>query len=192
VFDKVNLRDNRYPIGATGLAFCYLLITGISAFKQTDTNTEQKISSNTVSQNQTTQAPQDYSLISEFHLFGQPNIPDSALPDGLPPETELELKLKGVFYFPNQYAHAIIESSDQIQKTYKVNDTLPGGAVLKSIQDDKVILSTNKRDELLILDKIKLEQTDTNGEAQEESVPVEEEQQQEPESTEETETQPLE
>lgn len=96
------------------------------------------------------EARQDFMLISEFHLFGHPDSASSS-PDGIAPETAQQLTLKGVFYLAGNDAHAIIESADQSQKTYQINDTLPGGAILQAIENNRIILLTDKRRESLFL-----------------------------------------
>jgi general secretion pathway protein C len=99
---------------------------------------------------------QDLLEISSWHLFGQEDVSSnnsSGASTATIPETELELKLQGVFTIsePVNYAHAFIESSDKIQKSYKLNDTLPGGATLKAIENEKIIILRNNRQESLSL-----------------------------------------
>ncbi len=109
-------------------------------------------------QNLEPQTPQDFSSIGDFHLFGRPkNAASSSFP-GLPAESTLPLKLKGVLYLPDKQAYAIIEASDQNQKTYRINDALPGGAMLQTIESNSVIISSGKRQESLALTQTKLEQ----------------------------------
>jgi type II secretory pathway component PulC len=61
--------------------------------------------------------------------------------------------LQGVFFLAQhpKMAHAIIESADQIQKTYKINDELPGGAILQAIERNKIILLRDNQQEYLEL-----------------------------------------
>jgi type II secretion system protein C len=102
--------------------------------------------------------PQDFLEISDWHLFGQADVA-LASPSGAVPETQLQLKLQGVLTTSEHYhnAHAIIETSKQIQKTYKINDELPGGATLKAIENDKIIILRNNRQESLSLERQKPE-----------------------------------
>ena len=162
VFDSADSRTKLLPILATGLAFTYL-ISGIPAI--TGTETEPATPQASVTQSHALQTPQDFSLISDFHLFGQSS---SASPSaaGLPPETTQQLQLKGVLYLPDKHAYAIIESSDQHQKTYQINDTLPGGAILQAIESNSIVIMTDDRQESLILTKTKLEQTQPAAEEQ--------------------------
>lgn len=157
VFDSTYSKTTLLPILATGLAFTYL-ISGISAI--TGTETEPATPKTSVTQSHELQTPQDFSLISDFHLFGQSS---SASPSatGLPPETTQQLHLKGVLYLPDKHAYAIIESSDQHQKTYKINDTLPGGAILQAIESNSIVILADNRQESLILTKTKQEQPAT-------------------------------
>jgi type II secretory pathway component PulC len=113
------------------------------------------------------QTQQDFSLISGFHLFGHPAVASSSA-EFLAESTQA-LQLKGVLYLPDKQAHAIIESAEHSQKTYRINDTLPGGAVLQAIADHSIILVTHNGQELLTLDKTKPEfakVTDTQAEPQ--------------------------
>jgi general secretion pathway protein C len=100
----------------------------------------------------------DYLLISDWHLFGQA-VDGLSFPNGMVPETQLQLKLQGVFTLSehDDYAHAIIETPDQIQKAYKINDALPGGATLKAIENDKIIILRNNQQESLALGRQKPE-----------------------------------
>jgi type II secretory pathway component PulC len=104
------------------------------------------------SDTETAPKQQDATQITTWHLFGLP--PDqSATASGEPIATELELVLQGVFFLAQhpKMAHAIIESADQIQKTYKINDELPGGAILQAIERNKIILLRDNQQEYLEL-----------------------------------------
>ena len=102
---------------------------------------------------------QDFSLISGFHLFGQ--SADASITAGLPAKSTQALQLKGVLYLPDHQAHAIIESTEHSQKNYRINDTVPGGAVLQAINANSIILVTDNGQESLTLDKTKIGQTVT-------------------------------
>jgi type II secretory pathway component PulC len=159
VFDSADSRTKLLPILATGLAFTYL-ISGIPAM--TGTETEPATPQANVTPSHALQTPQDFSLISDFHLFGQSSSAStSASATGVPPETTQQLHLKGVLYLPDKHAYAIIESSDQHQKTYKINDTLPGGAILQAIESNSIVILADNRQESLILTKTKQEQPAT-------------------------------
>lgn len=167
VFDSIDSRANLLPILATGLASAYLIVN-IVAMTQSGTETEITVKT-TLAQKPERQATQDFSLIGEFHLFGRPDSASSSV-DGLPPETTQPLKLKGVFYLPDRHAHAIIEASDQSQKTYRINDTLPGGAVLQSIESNSVVIIADDRQESLVLTKTQLAQPEAQPAAEEQPV----------------------
>lgn len=150
---------------ATGLAFGYLL-HAIAPLLLTPLKTEveqegsQASESPLVSEsNGTEKEAQDFLQISEWHLFGHSAPVLSPSEAGVTPQTQLELKLQGIFYLAQHQknAHAIIESSDQIQKAYKINDELPGGAILQAIENEKIIILINNRQEFLSLDRNKSE-----------------------------------
>jgi general secretion pathway protein C len=99
----------------------------------------------------------DFLEISHWHLLGQADL--SSVPGGQLPETQLQLKLQGLLTVgkQNKQAHAIITSADQAQKTYKINDELPGGGTLHKIETDKVIILRDNQQETLTLERQKLE-----------------------------------
>lgn len=83
--------------------------------------------------------------IPNWHLFGNANI------HTIPLSTH-GLILMGVFL--NEAAHtseAIITHPGYSQKTYHVNDTLPGGSILRAILNDAVILEYHGQEERLVL-----------------------------------------
>ena len=84
--------------------------------------------------------PQPVMNIAQFHLFG---IYDASL-DNLP-ETQLQLTLQGtiVNLLQPDLSHAIISSPGQSSKVYHPGDPLPGGATLKRVLKDEVILENN-------------------------------------------------
>ena len=68
------------------------------------------------------------------------------------PETKLNLKLRGVFASQNQEAsHAIIADARGDEDSYRVGSEVPGGAILKEIHSDHVIILHNGRLETLKL-----------------------------------------
>ncbi|TAN64927.1 MAG: hypothetical protein EPN17_18290 [Methylobacter sp.] len=167
VFDSADSKTKLLPILATGLALAYLLV-GIPAMTGSGAKTESATPKASVAKNHELQTPQDFSLIGDFHVFGQPSSASSSA-IGLPPESTQQLQLKGVLYLPDKQAYAIIESSDQHQKTYQINDTLPGGAILQAIESNSIIIIADNRQESLVLHKTKQEQavtTDTQPELQ--------------------------
>lgn len=186
VFDSADSKPKLLPILATGLALTYLL-AGIPAMTSYGTETEPATPKASIAKNHELQTPQDFSLISDFHLFGQTSSASSSAA-GLPPESTQQLQLKGVLYIPDKQAYAIIESSGQHQKTYKINDVLPGGAILHAIENNSIIIIADNRQESLVLHKTKQEQAAT-ADAQPELQPLNEAQP-EPESANEIVIQP--
>ena len=101
----------------------------------------------------------DFLVIKDWHLFGQPAAISAQNSDqrGTPQETQLQLKLLGVFFLPDQKkaSYAIIEADDHLQKKYRPDDELPGGATLQSIVKEQVILLRNNQRESLSMDRKK-------------------------------------
>lgn len=93
----------------------------------------------------------------EANLLGSPATKSVPVPPqtGLapPPQTSLSLKLQGVYYSTNPQASIalITHNKEENAKLYKLNASLPGGAVLHQIYPKKVILLRNARQETLLL-----------------------------------------
>jgi type II secretory pathway component PulC len=85
----------------------------------------------------------DSNGIGERHFFGVANAKPVIVIDELP-ETKLELILRGAFTAQiESNAGAIIEDDKKKSQHYAIGDTLPGNAVLKSIHENKVVLTRN-------------------------------------------------
>jgi len=97
----------------------------------------------------------DYLRIGEWHLFGQAEAAER-LDDANIQETQLQLKLLGTFVSTAQKMaiSAVIQADDGSQQKYKVDDTLPGGAVLEEISANRILLSHNGRRESLALQRL--------------------------------------
>jgi len=101
--------------------------------------------------------------IAALHLFGEiaVEMPKMAeIPPSTPeqaPETQLRLSLNGVLMLDKHSSWAIIADAMGNEDTYKVNAPVPGGAILKEIHKDKVVLLYNGRYETLTLPKDDLE-----------------------------------
>lgn len=97
--------------------------------------------------------------VATFHLFGdakKPLVVQQHVIDA--PETRLKLDLKGVFATTNaSEALAIISSSKDKDKTYRIGDKVIGGALLHAVYADRVILKRNGRLETLRLPKSKVD-----------------------------------
>ena len=162
VFSTLTKQQNLFPFLAAVLALGYLAAVSIPLISSSRIDSEHLSSRANTAVSLPDELAQkkrpDFIQISEWHLFGLPvsEISDS---NGEPTETQLELKLQGVFFLTQhqKMAHAIIESADQIQKTYKLNDELPGGAILQAIENNKIILLREGKQEYLELDRNKLE-----------------------------------
>lgn len=89
--------------------------------------------------------------IAAAHLFG--TAPEQQQPTAQnAPETSLDLTLLGVAAGTNGApSRAIIVSGGSVQNTYPVGATLPGGAVIRAILPDRVVLAHNGRLENLRL-----------------------------------------
>jgi general secretion pathway protein C len=75
------------------------------------------------------------------------------------PETALNLTLKGILaYGSESSSRALIADGSGREKPYAVGDDLPGGAVLKTIHADRVILERSGR-----LETLRLERNKTGG-----------------------------
>jgi general secretion pathway protein C len=100
------------------------------------------------------QAAGDYSAVVSAHLFGRAtaSAPTGANGKVDAPETSLSLQLKGAIPSTNEkFAHAIIGDGTGTEKVYFLRDTVPGGAILQSIEADRVILDRGGSLEALVL-----------------------------------------
>lgn len=91
--------------------------------------------------------------VARFHLFGQADlVADNGKPT-VAPETKLNLVLRGVVSSDKSAdAVAIIATrGGKNEKGYAIGDRLPGGAELKEIYSDRVILKHRGRLETLTL-----------------------------------------
>jgi len=91
--------------------------------------------------------------IAKSHLFGQADARATAQRGASAPETKLNLLLKGVVASSDaRNAEAFIAAGQgAIEKSYKVGDNLPGGAILKEIYDERILLEYRGRMENLSL-----------------------------------------
>lgn len=86
--------------------------------------------------------------IAKLHLFGDP--PKVETPDiADAPKTRLNLTLLGVYATESNQAIAIIASGGSEEKIYQVGDAIPGGAVLKAVLPDRVLLERQSKMETL-------------------------------------------
>jgi len=106
-----------------------------------------------------------YNQLPNWHLFGvvQKNVPRPVVQAPVTPQeapdTQLRLTLKGVMASPDMMdAWAIIADRMGNEDNYGVESSLPGGAILKEIYSDRIILEHNGR-----LETLRLPKTDTAG-----------------------------
>lgn len=96
----------------------------------------------------------DLQVILQRHLFGKPIDTNKPAPVEPPPvqlvATSLDLSLLGTITGEARYRRAIIlDKKKRNQDIYGQGDTIQG-SVIKEIQRDKVILTVNGKDEILI------------------------------------------
>ena len=96
--------------------------------------------------------------IANWHLFGRAQSVLVTSAPTVAPETKLNLVLSGVIALPKQEdAVAIIAAGVKAaEKSYGIGDSLPGGASLKEIYGDRVIIEYRGRVEALTLHRKKL------------------------------------
>lgn len=90
--------------------------------------------------------------IRDFELlFGANHQPEVAKRSADIPKTKLNLLLRGTLGErdrKNEYSSAIIQGSNQ-DKLYSIGETLPGGAILREVHSEHVVLSRNGQLETL-------------------------------------------
>lgn len=102
--------------------------------------------------------------VANWHLFGRAQSMAVTSGPTVAPETKLNLVLSGVIALPKQEdAVAIIAAGPRAaEKSYGVGDSLPGGASLKEIYGDRVIIEHRGRVETLTLHRKKLSNKELN------------------------------
>jgi len=103
--------------------------------------------------------------VAHWHLFGiKPAADSSPVPSSAPlPETKLNLILRGVVAgsAPADSGAIIAEPSGQ-EEFYGIEAALPGGAILKEVYSDRVVLMRNGRLETLRLPVDQLSEAGTS------------------------------
>mgnify|MGYP000103043927 CR=1 FL=1 len=97
--------------------------------------------------------------LASLHLFGQVDL------NAPPPENQVEiavtplrLELRGVLYSSDPaVARAIVMDESHKEDFYSVEKPLPGGAILKEIQPDRIVLERGGRLEVLLLPRDQIE-----------------------------------
>jgi type II secretory pathway component PulC len=91
------------------------------------------------------QAKQLDNIVNQ-HLFGE-GLSANAIK-----QTHLQISLVGILMSSNpKKSQAIMATPDGKQTVYQIGATLPGGAILKSIQTDRILLERNNQLEALSL-----------------------------------------
>lgn len=150
-----------YAVLIPALAYLlYVAISTVQAFDNPESVVALTAESEQLGQEKTETKQMDFLVIKDWHLFGQSAAISAQNSDqrGTPQETQLQLKLLGVFFLPDQKkaSFAIIEADDHLQKKYRPDDELPGGATLQSIAKEQVILLRNDQRESLSMDRKKI------------------------------------
>lgn len=93
--------------------------------------------------------------IAKFKLFGDAAAPVKKAPVTTEklPETTLRLTLSGVMAGKdNIQASALIEGPDRQTRSYRIDEEVPGGAILREVHPDRVVLERSGRLENLIFE----------------------------------------
>ncbi|WP_369602035.1 type II secretion system protein N [Hahella sp. SMD15-11] len=89
--------------------------------------------------------------IARVHLFGEPQAvtPEKSIPEDLP-ETRLRLTLRGVADGSDgREEGALIDGPDGRTEFYRLGETVTGGALLKDVREDSVVLDRKGKLEVL-------------------------------------------
>lgn len=91
--------------------------------------------------------------IANSHLFGRANIKAVSQRGTTAPETKLNLLLSGVIASADERnAVAFVAAGKGVaEKAYGIGENLPGGAILKEIYEDRILLEYRGRMENLTL-----------------------------------------
>ncbi|MFZ5561985.1 MAG: type II secretion system protein N [Pseudomonadota bacterium] len=100
----------------------------------------------------------DVGRLASLDLFGAaPAATGQAGAAASAPDTTLQLRLAGVFVNADQaLSSAIVADRNNPSapaKSYGVNETLPGGAVLAEVHDDRILLRRGENSEILRFEK---------------------------------------
>ena len=97
-----------------------------------------------------------YALIHKRDIFNsaKPVVEKEEVEEVAPEPTNLRLKLWGVALREGQDSYCIIEEEKKREQgVYKVGDEVPGGAEVKAVKWDRVILSRAGKDEILEIEE---------------------------------------
>jgi general secretion pathway protein C len=102
--------------------------------------------------------------VANLHLFGKAGATNKVKKiDTKAPETRLNLTLHGVFVADEaEKGEAIIGTSGNVQKYYKVGNAVMSGVTLQAVFTDRVVLLRDGRSEVLRFPKVSKSRTVTN------------------------------
>ncbi len=86
--------------------------------------------------------PVDLMRLATLNLFGQTTGLTAGEPAANAPDTSLQLRLAGVFVsiVPERSSAIVAEQSQPTGKLYRINESLPGGATLESVFEDRILI----------------------------------------------------
>ncbi len=94
--------------------------------------------------------------IASLHLFGEAPAVQNQLSQNAP-DTRLNLRLLGMLATDDDSAYAIIASGNSGEEFYKVGADIPGGAILKAVHTDRILINRAGQIETLRLPRDKIE-----------------------------------
>lgn len=93
-----------------------------------------------------------YAAISSRDIFNPAKPVEEVKVEAPPPPTKLNLKLWGVSIHSQGHSHCVIEDlTTRKQDVYRIGDTVPGPAVVKQIEWERVVLDRGGFEEILEL-----------------------------------------
>jgi general secretion pathway protein C len=139
------------------LAYFFLFISSIPTSISPKSLTDVVKVPSALDREKTEENERDFLLIKDWHLFGNAavEIDEVKMVGNDSKETDLPIKLLGIFLLPDQdnSSYVIIEDDAKEQKKYHLGDELPGGATLLSVAKEHVILLRNQQTESLSMVK---------------------------------------
>ncbi len=135
-------------VGYTLAAITWKLLPTLEQSPVPHIATKSQVASNNVHR-----SPSMAGNLANLHLFGvvSKQAPRASVVPTEAPDTQLRLTLRGVIAGSSIKNLAIISDRAGNEETYHIEASLPGGAVLKEIHEDRVILLHNNRFETLRL-----------------------------------------
>jgi general secretion pathway protein C len=102
----------------------------------------------------------DVSQLASLNLFGAAPVAGTGGEAANAPDTTLQLRLAGVFVNTDPALSSAIvaerNNPNAPAKSYGVNESLPGGAVLTEVHDDRILLRRGESSEILRFEKTSL------------------------------------